>query len=86
MTTYMDFSEKGSSATSDSDVVFDSNYLFLLKGLAQTEGFEPPTNWFEANYSIQLSYVCAYDRPIRDFMLITSRPPCNYCEAIFRGQ
>jgi hypothetical protein len=22
------------------------------------EGFEPPTNWFEANYSIQLSYGC----------------------------
>jgi hypothetical protein len=24
--------------------------------LVRPEGFEPPTNWFEANYSIQLSY------------------------------
>ena len=24
--------------------------------MARPEGFEPPTNWFEANYSIQLSY------------------------------
>lgn len=23
--------------------------------MAHPEGFEPPTNWFEANYSIQLS-------------------------------
>ena len=24
--------------------------------MARPEGFEPPTNWFEASYSIQLSY------------------------------
>jgi hypothetical protein len=24
--------------------------------VARPEGFEPPTNWFEASYSIQLSY------------------------------
>jgi len=24
--------------------------------LVRPDGFEPPTNWFEASYSIQLSY------------------------------
>ena len=24
--------------------------------MVRPEGFEPPTNWFEASYSIQLSY------------------------------
>ncbi len=28
----------------------------VLLFMARPEGFEPPTNWFEANYSIQLSY------------------------------
>jgi hypothetical protein len=27
------------------------------------EGFEPPTNWFEASYSIQLSYGAANGVP-----------------------
>lgn len=30
----------------------------ILEIVAQAEGFEPPTNRFEAEYSIQLSYAC----------------------------
>ena len=29
---------------------------FVYRSLARPEGFEPPTTWFEARYSIQLSY------------------------------
>jgi site-specific DNA recombinase len=35
-----------------------------LTNVVRPEGFEPPTNWFEANYSIQLSYgriFCQFD-------------------------
>ena len=28
--------------------------------MAHPEGFEPPTKWFEATYSIQLSYGCIW--------------------------
>ena len=31
---------------------------FVSNKMVHPEGFEPPTNWFEANYSIQLSYGC----------------------------
>ena len=34
------------TGTNDEDVL----------GMARPEGFEPPTTWFEAKYSIQLSY------------------------------
>jgi hypothetical protein len=27
-----------------------------MEKMARPEGLEPPTNWFEASYSIQLSY------------------------------
>jgi hypothetical protein len=32
--------------------------------LVHPEGFEPPTKWFEATYSIQLSYGCVIPREI----------------------
>ncbi|KTD49526.1 hypothetical protein Lrub_0625 [Legionella rubrilucens] len=32
------------------------NLLILQRELARPEGFEPPTPWFVARYSIQLSY------------------------------
>ena len=36
---------------------FASNPLFSnLKLVVRPDGFEPPTPWFEARYSIQLSY------------------------------
>ena len=38
--------------------------------MARPEGFEPPTNWFEASYSIQLSY----GRPARGAMMARPRP------------
>ncbi len=32
-----------------------------MNSLVRPEGFEPPTPWFEAKYSIQLSYERAID-------------------------
>jgi hypothetical protein len=31
---------------------------FVSNKMVHPEGFEPPTKWFEATYSIQLSYGC----------------------------
>ena len=31
---------------------------FFANKMVHPEGFEPPTKWFEATYSIQLSYGC----------------------------
>ena len=33
--------------------------------MARVEGFEPPTAWFVARYSIQLSYTRAEDNILR---------------------
>ena len=39
--------------------------------MARPEGFEPPTTWFEARYSIQLSYGRV------EAMVIKSLPTCS---------
>jgi hypothetical protein len=38
---------------------FDGSLFFLRISMAHPERLELPTNWFEASYSIQLSYGCA---------------------------
>ena len=38
------------------DHQINCNGLFLKTNMARPEGFEPPTTWFVARYSIQLSY------------------------------
>ena len=38
------------------NTVSPTRYKNLPKKMARPEGLEPPTTWFEARYSIQLSY------------------------------
>ena len=47
--------------------------LQLIALLARPEGFEPPTTWFEARYSIQLSY----GRVTRAVYQASSGPPAG---------
>jgi hypothetical protein len=37
--------------------------------MVHPEGFEPPTKWFEATYSIQLSYGCVIEEIIAQYTM-----------------
>ena len=41
--------------------------------MAHPEGFEPPTKWFEATYSIQLSYGCVTSAYFNYFLVNSQR-------------
>ncbi len=45
--------------------------------MARPEGLEPPTLWFEARYSIQLSY----GRVIVDYQFLAKSLQCSLCLA-----
>ena len=44
-----------------------------LIDMAHPEGFEPPTKWFEATYSIQLSYGCVTSAYFNYFLVNSQR-------------
>jgi hypothetical protein len=51
-----DFIEHGFSSPPRHSNYKKTSTRLVFSYLVRPEGFEPPTNWFEANYSIQLSY------------------------------
>ena len=56
MTLIMNLPEYGSSASSHKKAPTSRQVLARLMRMVCPEGFEPPTFWFVAKHSIQLSY------------------------------